>query len=138
MDDEELRALLRDILWKNVETLMQRDFGGENLNKVALAANFAPANMTRIKARDTDVTFKVLIPLARAFNMPAWQLLTPDLGAQLYLIQDGRVVPLFTPPPKPAGALPAKKEAKVDERFKTGHGIKRAKSRNATHKRKTS
>lgn len=83
------------ILWENVQTLMRRDFGGENLGKVAEAAGFSPANMTRVKAQDTDVSLKVLEGLERAFGIPVWQLLTPRLGAHLHVIEGNRVEPLF-------------------------------------------
>ena len=83
------------ILWENVKLLMQRDFGEENLGKVAEAAGFSPANMTRIKAQDTDVSLKVLEGLERAFDIPVWQLLAPRLGAHLHVVEGNRVEPLF-------------------------------------------
>lgn len=92
MDEIEARR----ILWENVSLLMKQEFGGENLAKVAKAAGFkSGANMTRIKAQDTDLSLKTLAGLSRAFKLPIWQLLTPSLGAHLHVIKGSQVVPLF-------------------------------------------
>lgn len=108
------------ILWENVRMLMIRDFGEENLSKAAAAAGFSPANMTRIKAQDTDISLKVLEALERAFKVPPWQLLTPRLGAHLHVIEGNRVEPLFDP--KVIGEIDATVKAS------------RSKSKNERHK----
>jgi len=87
----------RRILWENVQTLMNRDFGGEHLGQVAQAGGLSASNMTRIKAMDTDVSLLVLRALSRAFTVPVWQLLTPNLGAHLHVIEGNRIEPLFDP-----------------------------------------
>lgn len=96
-EDEIDTSGLRRVLWENIQALMQMHYGGENLSRVATAAGFkGGANMTRVKAMETDQTVKTIARLARAFNLPVWQLMAPNLGANLYVIDDARrVVPLF-------------------------------------------
>ena len=90
----------REILWKNVQTLMIQLYGEENLGKIDTAA----ANMTRVKAQKTDVSLKVLRDLSRSLGVPVWQLLTPNLGAHLHVIKGTQVVPLFDMTAIQAGA----------------------------------
>lgn len=70
----------KPVLWGNVVTLMQQQFGGENLNRLAREAKLSPATASRIKAMETSVGLDVLDQLATVFGVEPWQLLHPDLN----------------------------------------------------------
>lgn len=105
MDNTDTKA----VLWANAQALMKREWGKVNLTRLAREADFGPATATRIKLAQTSVGLDVIESIAKVFGTEPWQLLAPDLGAKLYVIEDSRVVPLFGTtskgrgPPQPGG-----------------------------------
>lgn len=113
------------VLWANVSALMTRDFGGENLTRLARDAGFGNATSTRLKECKTSVGVDVIERLAKLFDVEPWQLLTPDLGADLYMVDaEHRFVPVVLRKAGPriaiahsaddeGGAVPGSVEAEV-------------------------
>lgn len=95
---------LKKMLWTNVQALMDRRYGGEALGRFARDCGLGQASMTRIKAQETAVGIDVIEKIAAGFRLEPWQVLAPGLGAALYVIDDKRVVPVYSPnEPAPAG-----------------------------------
>lgn len=83
-------------LWANVLRLMRVKYGAENLTKLARDCGIGPGTATRIKAQQTSVGVDVIERIASVFGVQPWQLLTPNLGADLYVIDDERrIVPVI-------------------------------------------
>jgi transcriptional regulator with XRE-family HTH domain len=66
-------------LWINVLALMERDYGGENLNRLAREAKVGLATATRLKNQGTSVGLDVLDKIAAAFRVSPCELLSPDM-----------------------------------------------------------
>lgn len=88
---------LKQVLWENIQMLMQRDFKGSNKGRVAERGGFAPANMTRVAKAETDVGIELIEKIAGVFDVEPWQLITPGLGAHLHILQGKTMVPVFDP-----------------------------------------
>lgn len=101
MDETDAPTATKRALWANVLALMERAYGGENLTRLARDSGIGPGSTTRIKEQRTSVGIDVLEKIAGAFGVRPWQLLTPDLGADLYELDAGRrLVPVFDPAPQ--------------------------------------
>lgn len=71
----------KQILWENLVALMKRDYGKENLTRLAEDAKIGPGTSSRLKAQQTSVGIDVLDALAVAFKVEPWQLMVPGLDA---------------------------------------------------------
>jgi hypothetical protein len=65
------------VLWASVLALMVKNYGRENLNRLAREAKIGPGTATRLKAQETSVGLDTIDKLAGHFNVEAWQLLVP-------------------------------------------------------------
>lgn len=91
-------------LWENVLALMERDYLKENLTRLARDADIGGATAKRIKDARTSVGVDVIERIAKVFDVRPWQLLTPGLGADLYVIdEERRVVPVLKDKPRRPG-----------------------------------
>lgn len=102
------KSASKAILWANVQTLMTERYGGENLSRFARETGVGPGTATRIKVQETAVGLDVIEKIAAVFGVEPWQLLTADLGAGLYTINNQRVTAVrhgsalpAPPPPHP-------------------------------------
>jgi transcriptional regulator with XRE-family HTH domain len=68
---------IESVLWANVLALMTHHYGKEHLSKLAKKAGVAVATVSRIKEQQTSVGVKLVESIARAYDLQAWQLLTP-------------------------------------------------------------
>lgn len=64
-------------LWQAVSALMQHQWGGENLTRLAREAKIGPGTATRLKEQKTSVGLDTLDKLADCFGVHPWQLLVP-------------------------------------------------------------
>lgn len=71
---------LRGTLWSNLQTLMTRQWGRENLTRLGKESGTGPATPSRLKVCQQAVGIDVLERLASPFGVQAWQLLCPALG----------------------------------------------------------
>jgi hypothetical protein len=79
------------ILWKNVETLMKRDFGKVNILKFHQKTKLSLGMIQRIKEQQTNMGIDVLDQIAAVYGLQSWHLLIPDLDPSnppLVLISD--------------------------------------------------
>ncbi len=65
------------VLWASVLALMVKNYGRENLNRLAREAKIGPGTASRLKAQETSVGLDTIDKLAGHFNVEAWQLLVP-------------------------------------------------------------
>ena len=87
----------KSALWENVLSLMIRAYGEENLTRLAREASVSPGTMSLIKAAQTSTGIEIIGRIADVFGVAPWQLLAPELGANLYVIEDNKVLPLLMP-----------------------------------------
>lgn len=66
-------------LWQNIQTLMRKRYGGENLSRFSEDCGFAQSTASRIKAQQTATGLDKIDMIARAFGLATWQLLVPGL-----------------------------------------------------------
>lgn len=64
-------------LWAAVTALMNKHYGGENLNRLAREAKIGPATSSRMKAQETSVGIDTIDRLADYFRVEPWQLILP-------------------------------------------------------------
>lgn len=74
----------RSILAKNVQALMDARPNLDSNPKLAKRISASTATISRIRNAETDCTLDTLDKLAAAFEISAWQLLVPGLGAHNY------------------------------------------------------
>lgn len=94
----------KTVLWANLSTLMARQWGGENLSRLARETGIGPGGATRLKNPDPEASVRVamLESLAELFDVEPWQLLAPDLGEDLYTLgDDRRLAPVYRPAAMP-------------------------------------
>lgn len=66
-------------LWLNVQALMMKHWGEENLNRLARDCKIGPGTAARIKEQKTSVGLETLEKIADNFHLAVWQLLVPGL-----------------------------------------------------------
>lgn len=66
-------------LWTNVQALMIKHWGEENLNRLARECKIGPGTAARIKEQKTSVGLETLEKIAETFHLAVWQLLVPGL-----------------------------------------------------------
>ncbi len=71
---------VREVLWKNLQTLMPRRWGKENLNRLGKAAGTGSGTPGRLKLKQQSIGIDVLAKFAEPFGVHPWQLLHADLG----------------------------------------------------------
>ena len=67
-------------LWQNVQALMVKHYGKENLSRLALDCSIGLGTAGRIKEQKTSVGIGVMDKIAAHFNLAAWQLLVPGFN----------------------------------------------------------
>lgn len=65
------------VLWTNVQALMRKHYGGENLSRLSRECDVGLGTATRIKQRQTSVGLDILAKIAERFDLQPWQLLVP-------------------------------------------------------------
>lgn len=70
---------IKQILWRNIVSLMVVRYGKENMGRLARDAGIGAATVTRIKEMQTSVGTENLEAIANALGVPAWQLLNPEM-----------------------------------------------------------
>ena len=73
---------LRQVLWRNISSLMTRRWGKENLARLAREGHFTTPTALRIKRGATASTIDLVEQTARVFRLEAWQLLDPDFDVR--------------------------------------------------------
>lgn len=68
----------RKVSWENVSILMRMRYGKENMSKLAHASGVGQATMTRVKEQETSIGMEKLDMIARALEVPTWQLIYPN------------------------------------------------------------
>lgn len=68
---------------------------GLTVNGWAVKHEMTQSTIARITGGKLDPTTGQVAAIAGKLGVQAWQLLDPDLGAKLYVIEDSRVIPLF-------------------------------------------
>jgi len=71
---------VREVLWKNLQTLMLRQWGKENLNRLGNEAGTGSGTPGRLKLKQQSIGIDVLAKFAEPFGVHPWQLLHADLG----------------------------------------------------------
>lgn len=69
----------KQIIWKNVQSLMEYKYGKDNLWQFCKFVGIGPASGTRIKECETSIGVDVLDKIAEAFDLETWHLLVPHL-----------------------------------------------------------
>lgn len=69
----------KQVLWENLQALMNHHFERENLSELHRRSKIGLASLDRIKKRETSVGIDTLEKLAESFGLQAWHLLTPRL-----------------------------------------------------------
>jgi hypothetical protein len=69
-------------LWQNIQALMVKHYGKENLSRLAIECGFAQSTVTRIKQQQTATGLDKVDQIAQRFNLAAWQLLVPGLDPE--------------------------------------------------------
>ena len=70
----------RAALWQSVRAIMVREYGGENMKRLATDTGVGLATIARIKDQQTSIGIDVLDRIAARFNVSAWQLLVPGFN----------------------------------------------------------
>ena len=71
----------RDDVWAAMAAVMQRKWGAPAIRRLARESGVSAATISRIKAGETSFGLDVLMSVADALHVEAWQLLAPS-GAQ--------------------------------------------------------
>lgn len=79
------KSATKTTLWENTLSLMEKRYGAENLSRLARDTKIGPGSTSRIKAQETSVGVDVLEKIAEHFEVEPWQLMAPNLGAQVAL-----------------------------------------------------
>lgn len=89
----------RLVLWNNLSALMQKHFGGENLNLLARTACVSPGTTARIKAQQTSVGLETLDRFAAAFGVSPNELIDPafTVGGQESAMSEHEATPGAAP-----------------------------------------
>lgn len=69
-------------LWQNLESLMKKEWGDVNINRLARECGVGPASVQRIKDQNTSTGLKLLEKIADNFNLAVWQLLVPGFDPE--------------------------------------------------------
>lgn len=69
-------------LWQNVQSLMIKHWGDENLNRLARECKIGPGTAMRIKEQKTSVGLETLEKIAENFNLAVWQILVPGMDPE--------------------------------------------------------
>jgi hypothetical protein len=70
----------KQVLWENLQALMNYYFEKENLSELHRRSKIGLASLDRIKKQETSVGIDTLEKLAEVFGLQAWHLLTPNLN----------------------------------------------------------
>jgi hypothetical protein len=96
MADDDGPHPLSALIWINVQSLMDRAWGEVNITRLGREAGIAQGGAQRLQ-NQRKVGPPLLAKVATLFHVEPWQLLAPNLGADLYRIDDQRrVVPVYS------------------------------------------
>lgn len=70
------------ILWANVQALMRKHYGEENLSRLARECGIGLGTATRIKQQQTSVGLEIVDKIAEHFHVQAWQLIVPGFDPE--------------------------------------------------------
>ena len=101
-----MSASVKAILKANVEQLMRLHFGCLNTSRLGRETEIKQGGAMRMLDEVTDVQIGTIEKVAARFEIDAWQLLAPELGAGLYRLDGQRLNPAFVPPPAPQAVPP--------------------------------
>ncbi|GAB3367393.1 MULTISPECIES: helix-turn-helix domain-containing protein [Giesbergeria] len=65
-------------LWRSLELLMQRHYGGVNLNRLSRESGVGLGTVARLRSDETSIGLDKLDKLAATFGVAPWDLLRPD------------------------------------------------------------
>ena len=71
-------------VWENVQTLMQRAYGGDNITRLGRETGIKQGGAQRLKEK-RDIGIGMIARVAAHFKIDAWQLLAPNLGDAMRL-----------------------------------------------------
>ena len=69
-------------LWENLRAVMLKEWGEENLNRLARSCKIGAGTAARIKEQKTSVGLETLEKIADHFHLAPWQLLVPGLDPE--------------------------------------------------------
>jgi hypothetical protein len=69
-------------LWQAILSLMQRNYGEENLLRLSKEAKIGLGSTSRLKAQETSVGVDLIDKVAGRFKLEPWQLLVPGFDAE--------------------------------------------------------
>lgn len=67
----------KNVLWANVQALMRKHYGQDNLSQLARDCDIGLGTTTRIKQQKTSVGLDIVERIAERFGVQPWQLLVP-------------------------------------------------------------
>lgn len=70
-------AMSKTVLWANVQALMLKHYGEENLSRLSRDCGIGLGTTTRIKQQQTSVGLEIVDKIAEHFSLHPWQLLVP-------------------------------------------------------------
>ena len=70
----------RAALWHSVSALMRKQWGAENLTRLAKESGIGLGTCSRMKAQETSVGIEVVDKIAAAFSVEPWELLVPGFN----------------------------------------------------------
>jgi len=112
MSPEDMRALV----WTNVQTLMKRRYGGDNVTRLGKDTGIKQGGAQRLKMH-ADVGVGILARVATFFEIDAWQLIAPNLGEAMRLsAAELEAVRKLREPTQPKGDWEYEKSPKDRER----------------------
>lgn len=65
-------------LWRSLELLMERHYGGVNINRLSRESGVGLGTVARLKSLDSSIGLDKLDRLAETFGVVPWDLLRPD------------------------------------------------------------
>lgn len=68
----------KSILWENVQAIMRKHYGKENLTRLGADTGIKNGGATRIKAR-ASVGLDIIDRVAACYGLHSWQLFVPNL-----------------------------------------------------------
>ena len=77
---------LKEVLRDNVWALMDKKYGGEQIQQLARDAKVGAASIDRIKKAETSVGLEIVEKIARSFGVDAYQLLCPTSMQESFAI----------------------------------------------------
>ncbi len=71
---------VKEVLWENTKTLMERKYGPRGLTKLGRESRLGATGVSRIKAKE-NVTIETVEKVGKPFGLKPWQMLVPNLDS---------------------------------------------------------